>query len=94
MAEVSNVNQVNPIDLFVSDKITRKQLFYTLLCGALVTLIAFRLSDITKEGSVIIGEMLSASLGKRERSKVMTLGIDVLSTILLVELFTFLAKLF
>jgi hypothetical protein len=93
MPDVSDVNQVNPIDLFVSEKISRKQLFYTLICGALVTLIAFRLSDLTKEWSLMIGDMLSIYLGKRERSRAVTMGIDMLSTILLVEIFTTIAKL-
>jgi dTDP-4-dehydrorhamnose reductase len=77
---VMETSEVNPVDYFVEGKIAFPLLFYKLMCGAIVTVIALRLSDALKN----ITETMTSQITHNTIVKAL---LDVLVTILMVLLF-------
>ena len=79
--------EVNPVDSFVEGKITFSVLMYSLMCGALVTVIALRLSAAL--------EAISQELASKTRfkNKIIKSLFDILVTMIMLVVFVLIIRL-
>lgn len=84
---IMNTSEVNPVDFFVEDKISFSVLMYKLMCGALVTIIALRLSSAL--------EVLSLELTNRAnfKNKIVKTIFDILITMIILVVFVLIIRL-
>ena len=84
---IMDTSEVNPVDFFVEGKISFSVLVYKLMCGALVTIIALRLSAAL--------EALSLELTTRAnfKNKIVKTLFDILITMIILVVFVLLIRL-
>ena len=84
---IMDTSEVNPVDFFVEGKISFSVLMYKLMCGALVTIIALRLSAAL--------EVLSLELTTRAnfKNKIVKTLFDILITMIILVVFVLLIRL-
>lgn len=89
------VSIVNPVDLYVNDKISMSNLMYSLSCGAIVTVMALRFNDMAKEMTNVFGKVLQDSLGvNAKKQAIAKILFDLITTVVLLQAFVRIAKLF
>lgn len=84
---IIDTSEVNPVDFFVEGKISFSVLLYKLMCGALVTIIALRLSSAL--------EVLSLELTKQGnfKNKIVKTLFDILITMIILVVFVLVIRL-
>ena len=84
---IMDTSEVNPVDFFVEGKISFSVLMYRLMCGALVTIIALRLSAAL--------EVLSLELTNRAKfkNKIVKSLFDILITMIILVVFVLIVRL-
>lgn len=92
MAIVQTTSEVNPVDAFVESKISFTLLLYKLICGAIVTVVAFRLNDVLKNIIQGIAELLEldefANSNKTQKS-VIDLSVVLIFVVMFAVFFRF-----
>ena len=91
---IVNTSEVNLVDLFVDKKITHTDLLYKLLCGALVTIVALRVNDMTKDLTAFFQAKAAEAAPEVDEDKqaFVRIAIDIATVIVMLEGFVFAAR--
>ena len=76
-SQIVSTSEVNLVDLYITRKIDTKTLFYKLICGAIVTVVAFRVNDMTKDLSTFISMKAYSYVEDEKENILKKLGIEL-----------------